>query len=98
MPFILERMEHVVEVRTPKVPRDLTDRLRRVYVDSGSMGPGALELAVKTYGADRVMLGTDYPFFPTSTSQDAVDAANLSDEQKLMVRTATAETLLEMYS
>lgn len=97
IPFILERMEYVVEVRTPDAPRDLARRLRRLYVDSGSMGARALELAVRVFGADRVMLGTDFPFFPTSRAQDAVEEANLTNEQKTMVRMTTAETLLDRY-
>ena len=97
IPFIFERMEYVTEVRTPNAPRDLRERMRNVYVDSGSMGPRALELGVQLFGSDRIMLGTDYPFFPTSRSQEVVDEANLTDDQKTMIRKTTAETLLEKY-
>ena len=34
---------------------------RRLWFDSASMGPRALEMAVALYGADRIMLGTDWP-------------------------------------
>ncbi|SVE03478.1 uncharacterized protein METZ01_LOCUS456332 [marine metagenome] len=90
-------MEYVTEVRTPNAPRDLRERMRNVYVDSGSMGPRALELSVQLFGSDRIMLGTDYPFFPTSRSQEAIDETNLTADQKTMIRKTTAELLLEKY-
>src|SRR5690606_28676595 len=39
-----------------------TEYLRRVYFDSLVFTPHQLEFLIKQYGADHVMLGTDYPF------------------------------------
>ena len=43
--------------------RPLVEYLRsNFYVDSASPTPGALQLAVNTYGIDRILFGSDHPF------------------------------------
>ena len=81
IPFVVERMESIARHRTPDAPFP-TGRLRRLWFDSASMGPRALEMAVALYGADRIMLGTDWPIFrdppwQTVLSQAALDAADI---------------------
>lgn len=98
IPFVFERMEHVLKVRTPDAPSSLRDRMRRLYVDNSSLGPNALELAVKVFGADRVMLGTDYPYFPDDYAQHSVSQANLTDEQRTLIRSGNAERIINLYS
>lgn len=60
------RIQHGFDVRpdlcqthTTTRPRDL---LRRIWVDSLVHDPGALNMLVDTFGADRVALGSDFPF------------------------------------
>jgi len=36
----------------------------RFYVDTAAGNPGALRLAIETYGINRVVFASDYPFFP----------------------------------
>ena len=67
LPFIIGRLDwghkcrpDLVAVDTPgKRPRDA---LKRMYVDSITHDDNALEFLVENMGADRVMLGSDYPF------------------------------------
>jgi predicted TIM-barrel fold metal-dependent hydrolase len=63
--------------------------------DCASLGPRALELAVRTFGADRVMLGTDYPIFAPDQVSDTIEAAELSEADKAMVLSGTASRVLE---
>ena len=44
------------------LPHPPTHYLKKVYVDSVVFTPGQLEALVKTFGADHVLMGTDYPF------------------------------------
>jgi aminocarboxymuconate-semialdehyde decarboxylase len=44
------------------LPRPPTEYLRRIYVDSIVFTPAQLRGLVETFGADHVLLGTDYPF------------------------------------
>ena len=64
-PFTLGRLDHGWHVRPegpaaiPKAPREYA---RRIWVDSLSHGAGNLEFIVEQLGADRVVIGSDYPF------------------------------------
>jgi aminocarboxymuconate-semialdehyde decarboxylase len=65
-PFTIGRIQHGYEVRPDLCAVDSTldpaTLLRRCYVDSLVHDPGALRLLVETMGADRIALGSDYPF------------------------------------
>ena len=97
LPFILERLEAVALSRPPHdaFPRH---SLRGMVYDCASLGPRALELAVHVFGADRIMLGTDYPIFVPHQVRDTVMAANLSDEDKAHILHGTARGVLDRIS
>lgn len=65
-PFTIGRIQHGFDVRpdlcahTSSTPPRTA--LRRCYVDSLVHDEGALRLLIDTMGADRVALGSDYPF------------------------------------
>ncbi|GAB3629401.1 aminocarboxymuconate-semialdehyde decarboxylase [Pandoraea terrae] len=64
-PYLLGRAEnawHCRDIVREDCPEPPSHYLRRFYVDSAVFDPGALRLLVETMGADRVMLGSDYPF------------------------------------
>jgi|TARA_B110000908_G_scaffold11636_1_gene13618 predicted TIM-barrel fold metal-dependent hydrolase len=94
LPFILERMESIARHRNPDEPFP-TARLRRLWYDCASLGPRALETAVKVLGADRIMLGSDYPIFKDDPYSHAVLPAELSDEEKQQISWKTASDLFE---
>ena len=65
-PAIVGRIEHGFQVRpdlcavdNPVNPREY---LGRFYVDSLVHDPMSLDYLVKLFGANRIALGTDYPF------------------------------------
>jgi len=93
LPFIVERMQGIARHRTPEAPFP-THRLRRLWFDSASMGPRALEAAVALYGADRVMLGTDWPIFRDPPLPTTLAPARLSPEDMALVSHGTADALL----
>ncbi len=53
------RHRDIVRKNCPRLPSDYA---RRFHVDSAVFDPGALQLLVNVMGADRVMLGSDYPY------------------------------------
>ncbi len=73
-PILVERMDHVVQSRDPAAPRP-SAMLDGIWVDNASLGPRALALGVAVFGADRVMLGTDYPIFATDVADAALDGS-----------------------
>ena len=92
LPFIFERMESIARHRNPQAPFP-TERLRMLWYDCASLGPRALEAAVDLLGADRVMLGSDYPIFKENPVE-VVAASRLSSSQKEQVLGQTAASLL----
>ncbi len=93
LPFIFERIESIARHRNPNEPFP-TARLRRLWYDCASLGPRALEAAVKLFGADRIMLGSDYPIFKDDPYSHAVLPADLSHQDAVQVTWKTAHDLL----
>lgn len=94
IPFIFERMESIARHRTPDRPFP-TARLRRLWFDCASLGPRALEAAVALYGADRIMLGTDWPIFRDPPLETVLAPARLDDADVQQVAFGTAAALLD---
>jgi aminocarboxymuconate-semialdehyde decarboxylase len=92
LPFIFERLESIARHRNPDEPFP-TDRMRRLWYDCASLGPRALETAVKVLGADRIMLGSDYPIFKDDPYAHAVVPADLTEGEKAQVTWKTAQDL-----
>jgi aminocarboxymuconate-semialdehyde decarboxylase len=57
-----------------------SDYVRRLYTDTIAGSPGALKLAIELLGADRVCLGSDYPFGNQQQALKLVHAASLPGE------------------
>src|SRR5215204_5671492 len=94
--FVLERLQAIAESRgLGKFP---AERLRRLHYDCASLGPRALELAVKVVGADRIMLGTDYPIFQPNPIVDTLSLADLSNEDRALIAHGTASELISRLS
>ena len=68
---------------------------RRLYYDNNSYHPPALRCAVDTVGADRIMLGSDYPFRGSLAQcvRDIADA-DIDQRQRNAVLSGTARSLL----
>ncbi|MFA6265875.1 MAG: amidohydrolase family protein [Pseudolabrys sp.] len=93
LPFIVERMEAVALTREPYLPFPRA-ALRGMVYDCASLGPRALELAVKVFGADRIMLGTDYPIFSPDPVREAIETADLPAADRDLILYGTAQTVL----
>lgn len=97
LPFILERIDAIASSRS--LPARLTvEGLRCMVYDSASLGPRALELAVSVLGADRIMMGTDYPIFAPDDARSAVATSRLSPDEKAAVVSGTAAALIARYA
>ncbi len=94
-PMLVERMDHIVATREPAAPRPLTLVGGTVF-DSASLGPRSLEMAVAVLGAERIMLGTDYPIFDSRVATDALAAARITDAERAAVASGTAMRVLRV--
>jgi aminocarboxymuconate-semialdehyde decarboxylase len=94
-PFYIGRFDHAWKVR-PEVNRLTASApstyLRRIYYDTCVYRTDHIETLVRTVGADRVMLGSDYPFDMGDT--DPLGLLNackgLSDDEKATISSKVA--------
>jgi predicted TIM-barrel fold metal-dependent hydrolase len=93
IPYEVERMDHRCLLDTPKEELP-SSRIRRsrVYVDCNSFGPRAIEAAVRLYGADRIVCGTDGTEFGCEWTTKALAEAEIGEEarKKILHRNAAA--------
>jgi predicted TIM-barrel fold metal-dependent hydrolase len=93
LPYLTQRL---VDRGQGEARHDVAHYLRhRLYYDSNSYHPPALRCAIDTVGADRIMLGSDYPF-RGSLGQCVADIAeaDIGQRQRDAVLHGTARTLL----
>lgn len=87
MPFLLERWRHFGGA-------ELLPQLQAVTYDCSSFGPRGIELAVAALGADRIVVGTDYPIQPLERPLDALAQTSLSETERERIRSGNAACLL----
>jgi aminocarboxymuconate-semialdehyde decarboxylase len=93
-PFTLARLDHGWKVRpegSAAIPRPPREYARLLYFDSLTLSPVNLRFLVEQFGADHVMIGSDYPF--DLGSDDPVGAlaeANLPPSAREQIESATA--------
>jgi aminocarboxymuconate-semialdehyde decarboxylase len=95
LPLLLGRFDYefdLMGINLPFAGRP-SEYLRRLYVDCVCESPAALRLAVATFGADRIMFGSDEPFWTAERAIRTLDAAELSDTDVELIRRGTAATL-----
>jgi len=91
LPFLAGRIEscivhdaHMQAAPDIKKRRGIWDILKtNVYLDAVAYGEGALKAAAEASGADRIMFGTDHPFFPP-LEKDAVEWLSTRRNQELV--------------
>jgi aminocarboxymuconate-semialdehyde decarboxylase len=99
LPFYCSRADHTWEVRPETrvhIPdRPPSDYMKMLYYDTMVFQPLYLRHLVEVVGADRVMLGTDFPFDMGETDPvGLVDSTEgLTDEERAGIKGANAATL-----
>lgn len=85
-----ERCQHME--KTP------SEYLKQLYFDTLVYSPSNLEHLIDEVGADRVIIGTDYPFGMASKEpiNDVLSVPGLSDDDKAAILGATAAGLLKI--
>jgi aminocarboxymuconate-semialdehyde decarboxylase len=99
-PYICGRWEHGYGVR-PEPKRHLDrapmEYMRRFYFDTIAHSQPALDYLVRTFGSDKVMLGTDYPFDMGDTAPvDTIKALGLADNEAQLMLGGTAARLFKL--
>jgi len=95
IPYEVERMDHRCLLDTPneELPSSRF-RKARVYVDCNSFGPRAIEAAVRLYGADRIVCGTDGTEFGCDWTRKALAEAEISQDAREQILNGNAAVML----
>ncbi|MBV8776554.1 MAG: amidohydrolase family protein, partial [Alphaproteobacteria bacterium] len=95
IPYEVERMDHRCLLDTPdeELP-SARFRKARVFVDCNSFGPRSIEAAVRLYGADRIVCGTDGTAFGVDWTQKALAEAEIDHAAREQILRGNAAALL----
>lgn len=100
LPYQIGRLQRGWEARPDLAATDLstppTEALGQLYFDTIVHHPKALRFLIDLVGADRIMLGTDYPFESGDPDPLATIEAvpHLTDEERRLIVAGTARMLL----
>jgi predicted TIM-barrel fold metal-dependent hydrolase len=96
IPFEIERMDHRSIIDRPKDELP-SKRIRagRFLVDCNSLGARAIELAVETYGAEKIVMGSDGTGFGMQWTADAVAKARISAGERQAILDGNAEAAIK---
>jgi predicted TIM-barrel fold metal-dependent hydrolase len=95
LPYEVERMDHRCLLDTPEeeLPSSRIGKAK-VYVDCNSFGPHAIEAAVRLYGAERIVCGTDGTEFGCDWTRKAVAEAEIGEEAREQILQRNAAAML----
>jgi predicted TIM-barrel fold metal-dependent hydrolase len=95
IPYEVERMDHRCLLDTPseELPSSRF-RKAKVYVDCNSFGPHSIEAAVRLYGAERIVCGTDGTEFGCDWTRKALAEAAIGDDAREQILHRNAAALL----
>ncbi|MGH8867472.1 MAG: amidohydrolase family protein [Actinomycetes bacterium] len=101
LPFYASRMDHAYESRPEgghHITRPPSSYLRQTYVDCLVFDEAHLGFLVQQMGADRVLLGTDYPYDMGyyEPLRQIEKVPGLSADQRALIRGDTAARLLKL--
>ncbi len=99
IPYSLGRLDKGFRTHPPCsefISKPPSEYLKNLYIDSVAFERESLQFAVDRWGADRVMLGSDYPqaMGELDSCVADVEALDLPEDQKDMIRSGTAKKLL----
>jgi aminocarboxymuconate-semialdehyde decarboxylase len=100
LPFYSARTDHAFKHRPElraHIDRPPSEYLDRLHFDITVFDPGMVDHLVRTYGADKVLLGTDYPFDMGLPDPLALVAeARLTEKERDMIVGGNAARLFRL--
>lgn len=94
LPFLIERLDGSLAGRTPYKP---SEYLKRLWYDTVNGSTAALRCARDAFGADRLLLGTDFPHLAGPRFNQCVsyiEQSDLAQEEKSAILDRNAQLLL----
>ena len=98
MTMLLPRLENAWKISPAikeSIVRSPSETARRFYYDTLTYSPESLHLVLRTFGDDRVMIGTDFPFsIADMNPHGTIDALGLDAPRALALREGNARRFL----
>jgi aminocarboxymuconate-semialdehyde decarboxylase len=95
LPFLIERLDgSLAGGRSQYKP---SEYLKRLWYDTVNGSPAALRCSRDAFGADRLLLGTDFPHLAGARFEQCVSyvqQSNLAEEEKSAILDNNAQALL----
>jgi len=99
IPYIVGRLDY----ESSRIPGGLgaldtmpSEHIKRLYVDTVSVWPAAMQLVIDYLGADRVLYATDHPYWDPAKTNEALAQLDLSDHDRTAIETGNAKRLLRI--
>ncbi|MGC3980363.1 MAG: amidohydrolase family protein [Steroidobacteraceae bacterium] len=100
LPAYAGRMEHAYHAREDcrvDIDQPPSHYLRKLYFDSIVFDAAQLEYLVQRYGADRILLGTDFPYdMAEADAVGFIESAKLTDAQRAAILGGNAARLFDI--
>lgn len=98
LPAVIERLRHAAdfrpEPRSKGFSGDPLDVLKRLHFDTLTFSPTTIRALAELVGAERLMLGSDYPFEMGETDPVGVTRAGVAEEHHTAVLGGTVQRIL----
>lgn len=96
IPYEIDRLDfRILADKRPDVLPSERIRQARILVDCNSRGAKPLEQAVATYGADKIVIGTDGTDFGMRWALRSVNDARISDAERFAILDGNAKRAIE---
>ena len=96
LPYMLGRLERNYKA-FPDFVVDPVEQFHELYFDSIVFQPDILQFLIQKVGADRIMLGSDYPFpIGDQEPRKVIEMANCSQEEANLMLTENARKLFKV--
>jgi predicted TIM-barrel fold metal-dependent hydrolase len=100
IPYFAGRIDHFGRVQKPGSTGDISgpasEHIRKFYVDTVCEWAPALRLCRDFFGIDRIMHGTDHPFWPMPLGPRLLDQLDLNVEDRAKIDHVNAERVFDI--
>jgi aminocarboxymuconate-semialdehyde decarboxylase len=99
IPYFVGRIDYFGQIRpgsTGQLSTVASEQIRKFHVDTVCNWPPALELALDFFGIDKVMVGSDHPFWPMSMATEVLDSLDLAPGDRAKIEYGNASRLFRL--
>jgi predicted TIM-barrel fold metal-dependent hydrolase len=100
IPYFVGRINHFGRSQKPGstgvISGPAGDHIRKFYVDTVCNWAPAIRFSMDFFGTERIMLGTDHPFWPMRLARQTLDEAGLTDRERAMIEHENAIRLFRL--